>query len=347
MVIGTAGSDVMAGKVLVTGGSGYIAGFIIRQLVAEGWMVNTTIRNLAREDEVRGWLDVDPGRLAFFAADLMEDAGWAKAVAGCSHVAHVASPLPSNAPKSDDELIVPAREGALRALRFARDAGVARVVMTSSVAAISYGHRGKTRFTEADWTDVTSADAYAYVKSKTIAERAARDWMAREGGAMEFCTVNPSLVLGPLLTADFSTSLEAIRKLLEGAMPGIPRLGFGVVDVRDVAAMHVRLLTEPGMNNERFIASGPFVWMEDIARILRDTLGNDASRVPTRKLPNFLVKIAAQFDPVLRQVVGEIGNIRENDASHARQVLGWHSRPVDESVADTARDMIRLGVVKI
>lgn len=337
----------MTGKVLVTGGSGYIAGFIIRQLITEGWTVNTTIRNLARESEVRGWLDVDNSKLAFFAADLMDDAGWAEAVAGCSHVAHVASPLPSNAPKSDDELIIPATQGALRALRFARDAGVRRLVMTSSVAAISYGHKGKTRFTEADWTDVDSPDAYAYVKSKTIAERAARDWMAREGGALEYCTVNPSLVLGPLLTADFSTSLEAIKKLLEGSMPGIPRLGFGVVDVRDVADMHVKLLTMAGMNGERFIASGPFIWMADIARILRDTLGNDARKVPTRKLPDFIVKIAARFDPVLRQVTGEIGNVRENDASHAKAVLGWETRPVEQSITDTARDMIRLGVVKI
>lgn len=337
----------MAGKVLVTGGSGYIAGFIIRQLIEAGWEVNTTIRNLKREAEVRGWLQVDNSRLHFFAADLENDAGWAEAVAGCSHVAHVASPLPSAAPKSDDELIVPAREGALRALRFARDAGVQRVVMTSSVAAISYGHPGQTRFTEADWTNVDSPQSYAYVKSKTIAERAARDWMAAEGGAMEYCTVNPSLVLGPLFTADFSTSLEAIKKLLEGSMPGIPPMGFGLVDVRDVADMHVRLLTEPGMNGERFIASGPFIWMEEIGRILRERLGDDARKVPTRKLPAWLVRIVANFDPVLKQVKGEIGNVRENDASHAKAVLGWETRPAADSIVDCARDLLRLGVVKV
>ena len=337
----------MSNTVLVTGGSGYIAGFIIRQLIEQGWTVNTTIRNLQREAEVRGWLGVDNSRFHFFAADLENDAGWAEAVAGCSHVAHVASPLPATKPKSDDELIIPAREGALRALRFARDAGVQRVVMTSSVAAISYGHPGQTRFTEADWTDVSSPQAYAYVKSKTIAERAARDWMAAEGGAMEFCTVNPSLVLGPLFTADFSTSLEAIKKLLEGSVPGLPPLGFGLVDVRDVADMHVRLLTEPGMNGERFIASGPFIWMEDIARILREHLGADARKVPTRKLPAWLVRIVASFDPVLSQVKAEIGNVRENDASHAKAVLGWETRPATESIVDCARDMVRLGVVKV
>lgn len=337
----------MAGKLLVTGGSGYIAGYIIRMAIDAGWEVNTTIRNLARENEVRGWLGTDNSKLHFFAADLMSDTGWADAVAGCSHVAHVASPLPTNAPTSDDELIVPAREGALRALRFARDAGVKRVVMTSSVAAISYGHRGKTRFTEADWTDVNSPDAYAYVKSKTIAERAAREWIAREGGGLEYCTVNPSLVLGPLLAADFSTSLEAIKKLMDGSMPGLPRLGFGIVDVRDVAAMHVQLLTEAGVDGERFIASGPFMWMEDIAAILRSGLGADGRKVPTRRLPTWLMRILANFDPVIRQVKGELGNVRENDASHARERLGWVPRPAEESILDTARDLIRLGVVKV
>lgn len=337
----------MAGKLLVTGGSGYIAGYIIRMAIDAGWEVNTTIRNLAREAEVRGWLGTDNSKLHFFAADLMSDTGWADAVGGCSHVAHVASPLPTNAPKSDDELIVPAREGALRALRFARDAGVKRVVMTSSVAAISYGHRGKTRFTEADWTDVNSPDAYAYVKSKTIAERAAREWIAREDGGLEFCTVNPSLVLGPLLAADFSTSLEAIRKLMDGSMPGLPRLGFGIVDVRDVAAMHIQLLTEEGVDGERFIASGPFMWMEDVAAILRSGLRADGRKVPTRRLPTWLMRILANFDPVIRQVKGELGNVRENDASHARERLGWVPRPAEESILDTARDLIRLGVVKV
>lgn len=337
----------MAGTVLVTGGSGYIAGFIIRQLIAEGWMVNTTIRSLSREAQVRDWLAVDNGRLRFFAADLMHDDGWAQAMAGCSHVAHVASPLPSSAPKSDDELIVPAREGALRAVRFARDAGVQRLVMTSSVAAIAYGQKGKTRFTEADWTNIDSPDAYAYVKSKTIAERAARDWIAREGGALEFCTVNPSLVLGPLMTADFSTSLEAIKKLLEGSIPGLPDLGFGVVDVRDVAAMHVQCLTAPNMAGERFIASGPFLKLEEVAAILKDRLGNDARKVPTRRLPSWLMRFLANFDPLIRQVKGELGNVRENDASHARDVLGWVARPAAESIEITARDMLRLGIVKL
>lgn len=337
----------MTGTVLVTGGSGYIAGFLIRQLIEQGWTVNTTIRSLGREADVRGWLDVDNSRLHFFAADLMNDAGWAQAMAGCSHVAHVASPLPMHAPKNDDELIVPARDGALRAVRFAKAAGVKRLVMTSSVAAISYGQRGKTRFTEADWTDVTSPDAYAYVKSKTIAERAARDWVAAEGDGLEFCTVNPALVLGPLLSPDFSTSLEAIKKLLEGSMPGLPDIGFGIVDVRDVADMHVRCLTAPNMAGERFIASGPFTKLTEVAAILKGGLGEQGRKVPTRRLPSWLVRIFAKFDPVVGQIVGELGNVREQDASHARAVLGWMPRPAADSILDTARSLIAHGVVKV
>lgn len=338
----------MAGTVFVSGGSGYIAGFLIRQLVSEGWMVHTTVRNLSREAEVRDSLGVDNARVKFFAADLMDDAGWAEAMEGCSHAAHVASPLPVNAPRSDDELIVPARDGALRALRAARAAGIKRFVMTSSMASVAYGHGGtKTRFTEADWTDVTSPDAYAYVKSKTIAERAARDWVAAEGGDMEFCTVNPVLVLGPLQSGDFSTSLESIKKLLEGSLPGLPNFGFGLVDVRDVADMHVRCLTAPDMAGERFLCSGPFLWMREIAAVLRKGLGPQARKVPRRKLPDWLVRVSAWFDPLVRQVVGELGHVRVADTSHALNKLGWTARPAEESILDTARDMIRLGIVKV
>jgi dihydroflavonol-4-reductase len=338
----------MAGTVFVSGGSGYIAGFLIRQLVAAGWMVHTTIRNLAREGEVRESLGVDNARVKFFAADLTSDAGWAEAMAGCSHAAHVASPLPAHMPKHEDELIVPARDGALRALKAARAAGIRRFVMTSSMAAVAYGHGGsKSRFTEADWTDPTSKDAYPYVRSKTIAERAAREWVAAEGGEMEFCTVNPVLVLGPLQSGDFSTSLEAIKKLLEGSMPGLPNLGFGVVDVRDVADMHVRCLTAPDMAGERFLCSGPFLWMKDIAVILRSGLGDQARKVPRLGLPDWLVRLSARFDPVIRQVVSELGRERDADTSHALAKLGWKARPVEETILETARDMIRLGVVKV
>lgn len=335
-------------QVLVTGGSGYIGGFVIRQLVAEGWTVNTTIRSLAREAEVRKVLAVPADKLNFFAADLLSDAGWAEAVAGCSHVVHVASPLPNGAVKHEDDLIVPAREGALRALRFAKAAGVKRVVMTSSVAAIAYGHGKKIgTYTEAVWTDVNGPQVHAYAKSKTIAERAARDWMAAEGGAMEYVSVNPAAVLGPVLSADFSSSVQIITRLLSGSLPGLPNFGFGVVDVRDVADLHVRALTAEGIDGERFIASGPFMMMRDVAAVLRDRLGNEARKVPTRGLPDFLLQLSALFDPTIRMVTGELGKQRITPSDHARDVLGWVPRPAADTIADSARSLIDMGVVKV
>ncbi|MBY0582639.1 MAG: aldehyde reductase [Sphingomonas sp.] len=338
----------MAGTALVTGGSGYIASFVIRQLIAEGWSVNTTIRSLAREPEVRAALDVPADRLRFFAADLLSDAGWADAVTGCSHVVHVASPLPTGAVKHEDDLIVPAREGALRALRHAKAAAVKRVVMTSSVAAIAYGHGKKIgRYTEADWTDVNGPQVHAYAKSKTLAERAARDWMATEGAGMEYCSVNPAAVLGPVLSADFSGSIEIITRLLSGSLPGLPNFGFGVVDVRDVADLHVRALTADGMDGERFIASGPFLTMKQVAEILRDRLGVAARKVPTRALPDFILQIGSVFDPALRMVTGELGKVRETPGDHAKAVLGWVPRPAEDTIIDSARSLIDLGIVRV
>ena len=338
----------MADQVLVSGGSGYIAGFLIRQLVAEGWTVHTTVRSLARESAVRQLLAVDDSKLSFFAADLGADAGWAEAMAGCSHVAHLASPLPSGVPKDADELIVPARDGALRALRAAKAAGVKRFVMTSSVAAVAYGRgRGVHHFTEADWTLLDQPGITAYVQSKTIAERAARDWVAKEGGGIEFCSINPSVVLGPVWSRDYSASVIIVKKMLDGSMRACPDIGFGVVDVRDVADLHVRALKAPGMAGERFIASGPFMKLREIADVLRAGLGAQAHKVPTRNVPDWLVRLVARFNPVARAVVNELGSVRHQDASHARAVLGWATRPPAQSIVDTARSLIELGIVKV
>ncbi|CUS46446.1 MAG: aldehyde reductase [Pseudomonadota bacterium] len=338
----------MTGTILVTGGSGYIAGYLIRELASKGWTINATVRSLKREAEVRAALGVPGSSIRFFAADLMDDAGWAEAVAGCSHVAHVASPFPPNAVSHEDELIVPAREGALRALRFASAAGVKRFVMTSSVAAIAYGHQGIDRpYTEADWTDVAAPGLGAYVKSKTIAERAARDWVAVNGGAMEFCTVNPSAVLGPLMSDDFSASIEFVKRLIDGSMPGFPRLGFAVVDVRDLADLHVRALTAPGMANERFIGAGPFMMMREVGEILRDRLGPEARKVPKRGIPDAVIRLMALFDSSISQVTGELGRSRAVDSGHALATLGWKTRPAADSIVDTARSLIDRGIVKV
>lgn len=337
----------MVGQVLVSGGSGYIAGFLIRQLAGEGWRINTTIRSLGKEAALRERLGVPADQLQVFAADLENDAGWAAAMAGCTHVAHLASPFPLTVPKNADELIVPAREGALRALRFARDAGVRRFVMTSSAAAIAYGHdRSRTSFTEADWTNVDAPGVQPYIQSKTIAERAARDWVAREGGGIEYCTVNPAAILGPVLGTDYAASIEIVKRLMDGSIPACPDIGFGIVDVRDVADLHVRALTAENMAGERFIASGTFLKMIDVARTLKSGMGLAARKVPTRRLPDFAVRLFALFDPAVRQLTGEIGKTRGMDASHAKAVLGWEARAPEETILETARTLIAQGVLK-
>jgi nucleoside-diphosphate-sugar epimerase len=340
----------MTGIVLVTGGSGYIAGFTIRQLIEQGWTVRATIRTLNREAEVRDWLKVDNARLSFFAADLTSDTGWAEAMAGCSHVVHMASPVPMNAVKDENELIVPARDGALRAIRFARDAGVTRLVMTSSVAAIFYGRTAdKDSFTEADWTNVAAGDVSAYAKSKTIAERAARDWIAAEGGSLEFVTVNPGMVLGPLLGTDYSPSLEVVKRVLEGAYPALPDLGFNLVDVRDVADLHIRALVAPDLSGERFMAVAPhgFLRLGEIAAILRERLPDHAGKVPTRRMPNWVMRIVSLFDPAIRQLIGELGKVRHAEPTHAMEILGWRPRPAADSVVDTANSLIAMGVSRV
>ena len=334
------------GVVLVTGASGYIAGFTIQQLHQAGWRVRGTVRDLGKADAVRATLGLSAEALPLVAADLGGDAGWAEACAGARYVLHLASPLGSSKPKHEDELIVPARDGALRVLRAAKAAGVTRVVMTSSTAAICYGmERGRRVFTEADWTDVHHRDSYAYIKSKAVAERAARDWRDAEGGALELCTINPGAVIGPVLGRDFSASLEIVRKLLAGKVPGLPRFGFPLVDVRDIADAHVRAMVTPGLDRERFLCAGPFHWMADIAEILRRELGDDARRVPRRRLPDALVKVASWFDPEVRQVITELGKERVCDCRHAKDVLGWEPRPTVGSLVDCARSLIAAGLV--
>jgi dihydroflavonol-4-reductase len=343
-------APVMGPPVLVTGGSGYIAGFLIRLLLAQGRNVHTTVRSLAREAELRRLIGGDatsPTRLKVFAADLMADAGWAEAAAGCGQVAHLASPLPRGLPKSADELVRPARDGALRVLHAARDAGVQRVVMTSSVAAIAYGRgRGEHHFTEKDWTDLQSPDLTAYVRSKTVAERAARDWVAEQGQGLEFCTLNPSLVLGPVWGADYSSSVSSVKLLLDGRIKACPDFGFGVVDVRDVAELHLRALDHPGLDGERFIASGRFMRLIEIAQVLRAGLGAAAARVPTRTVPDWLVRAMALVNPVARAVLPELGSVRHQDASHARAVFGWQPRREEDSILDCARSLMEHGLVR-
>ncbi len=338
--------------ILVTGGSGFIGSHCVLQLLAAGHQVRTTFRSISREGDVRAALakgGAEPAdRLSFFAADLEKDAGWPEAVAGCEYVLHVASPFPPSIPKHEDELIVPAREGTLRVLRALRDAGVKRVVVTSSFAAIGYGHDSqKTTYDETSWTDPNGPDVLPYVKSKAIAERAAWDFIAREGGNLELSVVNPVGVLGPVLGPDYSTSILLVQRLMDGAMPGCPKLSFGIVDVRDVADLHIRAMTHPAARGERFLAiAGDFLSMLDIARVLKRRMGAAARRVPTWQLPNWLVHIAAMRDPAAKQILPELGKKKNATNEKAKRLLGWTLRSNEECIVATAESLVRLGLLK-
>ena len=344
--------DSQMSMVLVTGGSGFIGSHCILQLLAAGHEVRTTVRNLAREAEVRALLKqggTDAGdRLRFFAADLKSDEGWREAVPGCEYVLHVASPFPSTVPKDENELIVPAREGALRVLRASRDAGVRRVVLTSSFAAVGYGHAPQDApFSEAHWTDPKGSDVAPYTKSKTLAERAAWDFIEREGGRLELAVVNPVGVFGPVLGADYATSILFVQRLMDGALPGLPRMSFGVVDVRDVADLHLRAMTNPAAKGERFLAvAGDFLWIVEIAKILKARMGEAARRVPTRQLPNWIVRLAALRDPAVKQIVPELGKWKNATNEKARRVLGWSPRTREDAIVATAESLLRLGLLK-
>jgi dihydroflavonol-4-reductase len=338
-------------RVLVTGGSGFVAVHCIVQLLQAGYRVRTTLRSTRREAEVRAMVaagGADAAALEFAVADLLADAGWAPAMAGCRHVLHVASPFPLAVPKDADELVVPAREGALRVLRAARDGGVARVVLTSSFAAVGYGtpYTGRP-YAEADWTDASGAGISAYVKSKTLAERAAWDFVAREGGALELSVVNPVAVFGPALGPDLSTSMEIVRRMMNGQLPGLPNMVFGVVDVRDVADLHLRAMTHEAAAGERFIAvAGAFLSMQQIAAVLRSRLGARARRVATRRLPDWLLRAVAPFDPAVRQIVPELSRPKDATSEKARRLLGWVPRTSDEAIVAAAESLARLGLLR-
>ena len=339
--------------ILVTGGSGFIGSHCILQLLAAGHQVRTTVRNLKRESDVRSMLSAAgveaADRLSFVAADLEKDEGWAEAAAGCEFVLHVASPFPLRVPRDENELIIPAREGTLRVLRAARNAGVKRVVLTSSFAAIGYGHEATTvPFDETTWSNLDGmVNVPPYMKSKTLAERAAWDFIAREGGGMELSVVNPVGVFGPVLGPDYATSIVIVQRLMDGGVPACPRLSFGVVDVRDVVDLHLRAMTDPAAKGERFLAvAGESISMLEMALILKRRMGAAAKRVPTGQLPDWLLRTIAVFDPTVRQIVPELGKVKNASNEKARRVLGWSPRSNEEAIVATAESLVRLGLLK-
>ena len=332
-------------RVLVTGGSGFIGGWCILEALKAGHEVRTTVRDLKKGDALRAELHAatsfDDSRFTIVQADLQSDAGWADAVDGCDFVLHVASPTLRTDDVSEADMIAIARDGVLRVLKAARDNGVSRVVLTSASGAIVYGHKPqKEPFTEADWSDVT-ADIPKYQRSKTLAERAAWDFIREEGQGLELATIQPTGVLGPMLGNDDPPSLRTIRGMLSGALPACPPFGTGWVDVRDVADLHLRAMTDPKANGERFIAtSGKSLRMIEVAKILRERLGSRADKAPTREMPVLVAKALAAVNPQMRAMRPLLGLDLASTGAKAERVLGWQPRPVADSIQDTAESIL-------
>jgi dihydroflavonol-4-reductase len=330
--------------VLVTGGSGFIGGWCVIRLLQQGYTVRTTVRDLGRENSVRAALGKvvnAQDRLSFHSAELTSDAGWDVTTSGCDFVLHVASPVTLSQPKNPDELIAPARDGTRRVVDAAIKSGVQRVVLTSSVAAATKNaERVESVSDETVWTNLNDPNVSAYARSKTLAERMAWDLIASSGGATTLVTVNPSVVLGPVLSSDYSASVQVVERLLSGRVPAIPRLGFNFVDVRDVADLHLRAITTPEAAGQRFIAAGTFGWIADIAILLRTRLGDAANKVPTRRVPDFIVRLAALFNKELREAVPRLGKKRDFASVKAQTMLGWRPRSLEETVLDCARSLI-------
>jgi nucleoside-diphosphate-sugar epimerase len=289
-------------------------------------------------------------RLSLVEADLSSDAGWQEAATGCEYILHVASPVPRKPVKHADELIGPARDGVLRVLRAAAAAKVKRVVMTSSTAAVMWGHKrdGSKTYDERDWTDLGHSDVGPYEQSKTLAERAAWEFVESrpEQERFELVTLQPGLVLGPVLgNEEFSISGEVIRKLLAAELPGCPDLGWAPVDVRDLARAHVAAMTVPEAKGQRFILALEHTPWLTIAQILVRRFGPQGFKVPTRRVPNWLLKTIALFDKAAGLAVPELGKRQDVSSQRARQVLGFQPRDVETMVVDMADSMIQLGIV--
>ena len=333
----------------MSGGSGYIGSWCVIELLRRGYVVRATVRNLKSEAPVRAVIDAlghAHNALSFHAANLTSDEGWDEAVAGCDYILHVASPLAVAEPKDPETIIGPARDGALRVIGAGIKAGVKRVVMTSSVAATGLGYDTRDGLAdETNWSDGEDVRIGAYARSKTIAERAAWDLIGSSGGTTTLATVNPTLVLGPVLSRDFSESIQVVERLMSGRIPGIPRLGFNIVDVRDVADLHIRAMTSDQAAGQRFIAAGHWAWMGEMAEMLRANLGAEAAKVPTRKAPDFLLRLVGLFDRDVGSVSGSLGRKRDFDSAKAQTMLGWSPRPTQDTVLDCARSLIAAGAV--
>ena len=339
--------------VLVTGGTGFVGVHCILQLLNAGYPVRTTLRSLARKNEIIEMLKnggVDSlENLSFIETDLSKDTNWDEAVKDCEYVLHVASPISLTIPKDENEMIAPAVEGTLRVLKAARNAGVKRVVITSSFGAVGYSHTETDQLiTEESWTNPDEKGLSAYIKSKTLAEKAAWDFIAKEGGALELSVVNPVGIFGPTLSANLSGGLEIIKKLLDGSMKAVPQINFGIVDVRDVADLHLRAMTNPNANGQRFLAlAGDVLSFHEMALMLKNKMGDEAKNVTTKVLPNWIVRIAALFNPLAKNIAPQLGRIKNASNEKAKMMLGWTPRTNEEAIIASAESLVRFGVIKI
>jgi dihydroflavonol-4-reductase len=325
-------------NVLVTGGTGFVAGHCILQLLQKGYSVKTTIRSADRQNEVLAMLKeggIDSfDSFSFIEADLTKDTNWDKAVENCEYVLHVASPIYLKIPKDENEMIRPAVDGTLRVLKAARNAGVKRVVMTSNFGAVGYSHHDtSTLITEEDWTDPNEKGLSAYNKSKVLAEKAAWNFMETEGGTMELSVINPMGIFGPSLGPALSSGFELLKKIMDGSMKRIPNITLGIVDVRDVADLHIRAMTNPAAKNQRFLAlAGGILSLPEIAVLLN---------IPVKRMPDWLVRIAAWFSPVAKSIVPLLGRYRNADNAKAKKLLGWQPRSNKEAILATAESLIK------
>ena len=339
--------------VLVTGVTGFIAQHCVLQLLDAGYAVRGTARSADRAAKLMNTFrphlgDDAEAKLARFAvvqADLTSDDGWSDAVAGCSYVLHVASPLPRTPPKHEDDLIIPARDGALRVLKASAAAGVKRVVLTSSVGAVLYGRDRSITFDESEWSDVNSKSIGAYEKSKTLAERAAWEFIEKSDSGLELSVINPGMVLGPVLDEDWGTSGEVIKKLFDRDFPACPDLNWSMVDVRDVASAHLAAMTIPEAKGERFICAIGSHSMREVALILDAKFQDRGFRIPTGKLPNFVMHLVAIFDKTARLGLNDLAVPQNIDNRKIKSMLNWEPRGLEEMVEAMGASFIEHGIV--
>ncbi|WP_217602997.1 aldehyde reductase [Chitinophaga sp. GbtcB8] len=338
--------------VLVTGGTGFAGVHCILQLLNAGYKVKTTLRSLQRKQEVIGMLRhggaTATDNVSFIVTDLSNDANWDLAAENCEYVLHVASPILLTIPKHEDEVIRPAVEGTLRVLKAAKNAGVKRVVLTSSFGAVGYSHTDASKpITEEDWTNPNDKHLSAYLKSKTLAEKAAWDFITRQGNGLELAVINPVAIFGPTLGPDMSTGFEILRRLLNGSMKAIPNITFGIVDVRDVADLHIRAMTNPAAKGQRFLAvAGETMQLPEVAALIKNKMGAVAQKVPTRTLPDWVVRIAALFSPVAKNIAPQLSRNKKTSNQKAKTLLGWQPRCNEEAILSAVKSMVEFGLIK-